>query len=485
MLVAPRRRAGRAEIAAAAGLALAVFLVTWYRHASFHSSTLDLGIYDQAVWKLAHFKAPALSTIGWDAFADHLSPVLFLFVPLYWIAASPLWLLAAQAAALGLGFLALRPALDAVGVAGRWRPAFSVAYLAGPLLWNGAVYDFHPTTLAVPVLLLGLRAAALDRRRHLVLCVAGLLLLRDDLALAAAAMVLFGWTGAARESRRLRLGLAALAAGWMAGAGVLAAVLGSDRHWAFHYGYLAATPAGALLHPARTAVRLVAGVGRLDNLSLVVLGLLLPLAFLPAFAPRRLALVAIPALPLLASSHSQFHSIRFHYATFLFPFALLAAASGVARAEARTTLLRHPGLVMAGTVALLAVAGPWPQLGGPAGSPADYRRAFALVGPADRVMATDEAGAHLAHRDHLYLFPFALAPVVPDFPLPAAAARTTPATAAAIDVVVVGPVRFPEQQAAAYEAFRRSPYLASFGYVRHFGAVTIYRRTPPAAGPAA
>jgi len=476
--VASRART-RPRLLVAAGLTVAVFLLSWYRHASFHSSTLDLGVYDQAVWKLAHFRAPDLSTIGWNAFADHLSLCLVVFVPLYWLAASPLWLLAAQAVALGLGFLALGPALDAVGLDRRWHLAFSVAYLASPLLWNAALYDFHPTTLAVPVLLVGLRAAALDQRRVLVLSTAGLLFLRDDLALAAVAMALFGFTGLSPDGRRLRYALVALALAWMAGAGVLAGLLGSDRHWAFFYGYLSSTPAGAALHPVRTLTRLVPGLWRADNLALVVVGLVLPLGLLPAYAPRRLALAAIPALPLLASSASQFHSIRFHYDAFLFPFALMAAASGAARAGPRApALVRSPLTAVAGTLALFVAAGPWPQLGGPAGRPSDYRKAFALVGRGDTVMATDEAGAHLAERDHLLLFPFALAHVVPDFPLPAGAAATTPETAAAVDVVVVGPVRFPAEQEVAYDAFRRSPYLAGFPYVWHFGAVTVYRRTP-------
>ena len=92
-------------------------------------------------------------------------------------------------------------------------------------------------------------------------------------------------------------------------------------------------------------------------------------------------------------------------------------------------------------------------------------------------MATDEIGPHLAHRDGLLLFPFAVAAVGAEFPLPAAARTSTPEKVAAIDAIVVGPVLHPES-APAYEAFARSPYLADFPYVTHFGRVTLYRRTP-------
>jgi len=473
------QRAGRAlsldrrSLVLAAGLALAVFAAAWYRHHTFRSTSLDLAVYDQAVWKLAHLRAPDLSTIGWNAFADHFSPALLFFAPLYRLAATPLWLLAAQAVALGAGFLAVGPLLDILGVTGRWRGAFRFACLASPLLWNAALYDFHTTTLAVPFVLAGLRAGLLDRRRLLLGCLLALLILRDDLGLTAAAMALAGFGALDRDGRRFRLVLVAGALGWMAAGGAIAGLLGSDRHWAFHYGY----PGAAVLHPVRTAARLALGLARWDNVALVVVGLLAPLALLPALAPRRLALAALPLLPLLASAGSQFHSIRFQYGAYLFPFALLAAASAVPRARRAAAVLDDPKLAVAGTGALLVAAGPLGQLTTHVAPARDYQRALAHIAPGETVIATDEIGPHLAHRDGLLLFPFAVAAVGAEFPLPAAARTSTPEKVAAIDAIVVGPVLHPES-APAYEAFARSPYLADFPYVTHFGRVTLYRRTP-------
>ena len=94
----------------AASLGLLALALEWYRFASYRSLTMDLAVFDQALWKLAHGQAPEVTVIGWNVFADHLSPVLFLFVPLYRLAATPLWLFVAQSVAFGAGFLAL-PAL--------------------------------------------------------------------------------------------------------------------------------------------------------------------------------------------------------------------------------------------------------------------------------------------------------------------------------------------------------------------------------------
>jgi hypothetical protein len=162
---------------------------------------------------------------------------------------------------------------------------------------------------------------------------------------------------------------------------------------------------------------------------------------------------------------------------------LMAAAAGAARLGPGSGVLRNPALPVAATLTLLVIAGPWTQLGGNVARPAEYRPALALVGPDEWVMATGDVGPHLAHRDGLLLFPFAVAPAVPDFPLPARAATTSLETAAAVDVIIVGPVRFPAEQGAAYEAFEQSPYLADFPYHHRFGSVTVYRRTPHPAPP--
>ena len=329
----------RWSLVVALGLTTLVFALSWYRHATFRSSTLDLAVFEQAVWKLAHFNAPEITTIGWNAFADHLSPVLFLFVPLYWIAATPLWLFAGQALAIGVGYLAFWPALEAAGTPDRLRRPLLIAFLASPLLWNAALFDFHPTTMALPFVLIGIRSAFLSDRRGLILCSLALVFLRDDLGVAVAALALCGITRPdARETRTFRLVLAGAGVAWMVLGGAVATALGSDHHWAYHYGYVAATPAQAVLHPLTTLVRLADGIWRAENILLLV-GFLLPLGLFPLLRPLRLAPVALLALPLLASAGPQFHYPKFHYGLVPLAFLLVAAAAGLQRLPER--LQRH------------------------------------------------------------------------------------------------------------------------------------------------
>lgn len=482
----PRNRGlavDRWSLALAGVLAIAIFALSWYRHASFRSTTLDLAVFDQAIWKMAHFQAPEVSTIGWNAFADHLSPVLVLFVPLYWLATTPAWLLAAQALAVGAGYLALRPTLEAAGLPRRLFGPFALAYAVSPLLWNAALFDFHPTTLALPFLLLGLRAAFTDDRRALVLAGVALALLRDDLGLVFAALALCGITAIPPSHRKFRLLMVLVGLSWMAFGGAIGSLLGSDRHWAFHYGYLAETPSGALLHPLRTAARLLPGVWREDNLLLVG-GFLLPLGFLPLLRPGRFLIALGLALPLLASAGPQFHSTKFHYGAPLLPFLLVAAAGGAARLPRRWHWPRAGLFLCSAALVGVVIFGPGATeaLTVDTAPTSDAERALALIGPDDSVVASTAFGTHLAHRENLWLFPFPLSDGHPTFPLTSSARRVSAQAAAEVDAVIVSipPDDFANRRGrAVYQEFLTSPYLEEFPHRFSFGDVAVYRRTPP------
>jgi uncharacterized membrane protein len=449
-------RSDRTSLAIAAALAVAVFALAWYRHASFRSSTLDLAVFDQAIWKLANFQAPQVTTIGWNAFADHLSPVLLLFVPFYWVAPTPLWLFAAQGLALGAGYLALRPALDAAGAPRPVTAALGVSYLLSPLLWNAGLFDFHPTTLAVPFLLAGITCALTDRRAGLVACCAAVLFLRDDLGPAVAVMALIG-TGrpAARAASglRLRLGLAGAGLCWLAIGNAFGKAFGVDRHWTYHYGYLGSSPVDAVLHPVRSAVRLAEGLWLADNLFLAV-AFLAPLLFLPLLKPKWLLAAGFLILPLLASAGTQFHSPKFHSGAPVLPFLLVAAGAAMGRLGHRVRSSHLNTLLVGGAVVGFLLIGPpaTRMLTGPAPDAAQARAALELVRPDDGVVAGTSTGAHLAQRDQLLMYPYPFYALEPQIPLSARARRVDAATAATIDVVILAAPK----AAASQEIDRKS-----------------------------
>ena len=55
------------------------------RHAHFQSGGFDLGLYDQTVWKYAHFLSPYNTIKDRFILGDHLNLTLPLIAPLYWL----------------------------------------------------------------------------------------------------------------------------------------------------------------------------------------------------------------------------------------------------------------------------------------------------------------------------------------------------------------------------------------------------------------
>src|SRR5487761_2644618 len=78
------------------------------KHATYHSSLIDLGIFDQVIWNTAHGRwfwdtLDPYVQLNHDFLGQHFSPGLALLAPLYWFAPSVNTLLAAQTLALALG----------------------------------------------------------------------------------------------------------------------------------------------------------------------------------------------------------------------------------------------------------------------------------------------------------------------------------------------------------------------------------------------
>ena len=79
------------------GFAVAYTIFGLFRHWHFASSAFDLGIFDQAVWHLSRFRAPARSISGFsNILGDHFYPIIVCFAPLYWLRSGPETLIVAQ-----------------------------------------------------------------------------------------------------------------------------------------------------------------------------------------------------------------------------------------------------------------------------------------------------------------------------------------------------------------------------------------------------
>lgn len=111
----------------------------------------DFGIFDTAIWKIAHFQAPIIDHLvvgGKVNFADHFNPSIFLLSPLYWFTDKQEVLLIVQALAVGLSGLVIY----LIGIQIFKNKLASLAVLISFYLFiglqNAVISDFHEVTVA-------------------------------------------------------------------------------------------------------------------------------------------------------------------------------------------------------------------------------------------------------------------------------------------------------------------------------------------------
>ena len=283
-------------------------------------------------------------------------------------------------------------------------------------MWT-TVAEFHPVTLAAPLLLWCVWAAEERRYAALTVLAALALLTKEEVGLALA--VLGVWMFVRGTGRRYGPVLAAVSIVWVAFAvKVVIPHFNEGRGTEFSTRYDVGSPLGGGAVDRR-------GYDRISYLG----ALLIPLLFLPLLAPL-LAAAALPEvlINVLAEYFPQY-SIQFQYVAVIVPFLVAASILGLATLRRRAARRSWPrpsrrtgavAAVWVGTVALSGVyLGPLPWWGaipavGSGARTEQYRvtdhsrvmaRAVALIPDDVPVSAGNLFGSHLSERERVYTFP--------------------------------------------------------------------------------
>lgn len=458
-LARPRRPDAAVWAMAAAWAALFSYL-SIRRHDALWTGRFDLGNMAQAVWSTAQGRPLETTDVAGEQLVrlgSHVDPVLVLFAPLAWTGALPQALLVAQALIVATG------ALPAYWLGRRWLgddrlavAAAAVYLLYPPLMW-ATLTEFHPVTLAAPLLLFCIWAAEEGRYALLTAFAVLAALTKEEVGLALAVLGL--WMVVRGLGRRYGAALAAASLAWVAVA-VLVVIprFREGRGSAFVDRYARLGDDGGEV--ARTLItrpwQAVEIVASYDRLSYVV-ALLAPLAMLSLLAP----LLAAGALPevlinVLADWFPQY-SIEYQYVAVIVPFVVAAAILGLARLRRRgrpgwlARALERDGAVAASWVAIVVVTGvylgplPWWSRVPAVGSderveqyrPDDHSRtaarALEMIPDGVPVSAGNLLGAHLSERERILTFPVVAEAewVVVDRRRPYVADRLAPAAHAA------------------------------------------------------
>jgi uncharacterized membrane protein len=326
-----------------------VYLMT--RDSTLNSGLLDVGIYDQAISSLAHFHGPdspvvalpALDSLGKSQFSDHFTPLLAVFVPLYWIHDGP------SSLYFGTALLAVLPIVPIwmftrraanVGTAYFVVLAYGVSWPMQMALW----FAFHEVFLAMPIMAWMIERAQAGRIRQAVLISLLLLGVKDDMGFVVAAFGVYlaakdlsplRWHEFWRELRRPRRYLLLV----LVPVGVIMVELvgsviiphfGGSPGRDFTYTEFGPTTGSAVKSMAEHPWRVITDLFSPAVKWQTVQWLLWPLLLLPLLSP--LSILAIPLIvERFLSDNVLYWGMPYHYNAFLLPILYLAAVDGGVR----------------------------------------------------------------------------------------------------------------------------------------------------------
>ena len=313
------------------GCAALFSFVALRRHAAFGSSAFDLGLFTNALWNLIQGHGYVSSPKGGlNLFADHASPIGWLFAPLLALTGSEKSLLIAQSIALSLG------AWPLVGIAHQYRIreprhtlALALVYEFYPALRAANAFDFHPEVLFLPLALsaIWLCHQPAWSRRWLGLLALALAMACKESSVATSVGIGLAWAFGAGPAitrdwtRRLGVALA------LSGTALFVwEVLYLPTYWGQAYAYSGGYPTSL-----GEAIQRLAQFSRLK----FVLGLLAPLALLPLLGGAALW-AAVPPLAMVLLSPGD-HRVNLHYHYGIEP------AVGLLWATLRALRVRGPG----------------------------------------------------------------------------------------------------------------------------------------------
>jgi uncharacterized membrane protein len=134
------------------------------RYHLFIATGWDLGFYQQGLWALASHGPSAMSSWGgYPVLARNAAWLLWPLAYPYRVFGVG-FLLALQAFAYGVGYYFLFDIGDSLGLSWERLRLLGWIYVLSPLAWGATLFDFHPSLLAVPLILAAY--ASFLRRRY-------------------------------------------------------------------------------------------------------------------------------------------------------------------------------------------------------------------------------------------------------------------------------------------------------------------------------
>ena len=395
---------------------LLIVAITWYVwhftytslrvHYGMGSSAYDFGLYDQGVWLMSRFKAPFVTLMGRNLFADHGSLILFFVVPLYWVVP-------------GAGTLFF---LQSVGLAGGAIPVYLLAkrrmgsepiaallgilFLLHPALSWTNLEEFHPDAFLPLLVGFAIYFAIEARWRPFVIFAVLSLLVKEDVMLVMAPLGV--WIALRRDRTIGVVTVIFSMAFFFFDTTMLQQLSGKafPNSWRVPFGGPEGLIAEAITRPGNVLTYLLA-----EGRPWYLWQLTFPFVWLFLRSPDIAAISAVVVISNVVSNYGYQHQIQYHYTVVALPALALATVWGISRLSSEW---RKRALI-AITIATVWSAYLWADLPhgrseGPRWTPShpvamEAQELIDLVPPDAVVSAHYAITAHLTRREQIYMFP--------------------------------------------------------------------------------
>lgn len=392
---------------------------SFLRYTNFYTGRFDLGNMDQTVWNTLHGKVFQLTdpngTNTITRLSFHADFILVLLAPFYLLWQDPRMLLFLQTAVLALGALFVYKLSLDILVSKPVALTLAVVYLLNPSIQYTNLYDFHAVTFATTAFLGGYYFLRKNKYLWALLFLLIAALTKEE---AWAVVGIFGIFIALFKKRRI-LGMILFAIGfgmfyfliWKA----IPAVRGGQHFALSYYSDFGSTPTGVIkniVFSPLKVIKILLSQGR----PYYILQLLLPVGFLPLFAPWILLFTSPDLAINLLANNQQFHQIYYQYTSVITPFLFIAslyALSLLIKKFPSITTKRIILFLLACALLSAYYFGPLPGAKNPNIDmfikPQPYTTVITNflqdIPSSFSVAATNNLGSHLSHRQKIFTVP--------------------------------------------------------------------------------
>lgn len=401
------------------------------RFENFYTGKFDLGNMSQTVWNTTQGRIFAFTNPDGTEFLSRLSThadfILALLAPFYALWPDPRNLLFIQSAVVAAGAFFVYLIAQKVLINKNLALAFGFMYLINPSIQRANLYDFHAVVLAT-TFLLGAYYFLIKKRYWYFLLFAVLAGITKEqvwLIVALFGPILF-FQYKKRIFGSLLFVLSILCSYYLISYAIPQA-LGTSQHFALeYYAAFGSSPLdivkNILFSPVQT-FQIVLQPDRIDYLK----QLFYPLGYLSLFAPWFL-IFAGPDLTInLLSNNAQLHQIYYQYTATITPFLFLAAIYGTGlllklsfrinqitiKPFSHTVIIIY---ILTTSIYGAYMYGPLPgavdpnldMITKPVTDKAVITQALSQIPSDAHVASSNNLGAHLSNRQHLYILPLGI-----------------------------------------------------------------------------